>query len=86
MIGADTFTGPTLGPDWEWNRNLRWPANNCLRLQTAAATNDLGQARNTLTHRMPEQGSAAIGGRALAAIPASATVPGNAPIQLEESM
>ena len=55
MIGADTFTGTTLGPQWEWNHNpdnTRWSVNNGLRLQTATVTNDLYAARNTLTHRI----------------------------------
>ncbi|MCZ7438158.1 family 43 glycosylhydrolase [Micromonospora sp. WMMC241] len=62
MIGADTFTGPTLGPQWEWNHNpdnTRWSANNGLRLQTATVTNDLYQARNTLTHRIQGPSSTA---------------------------
>jgi beta-xylosidase len=55
MIGADTFTGSTLGPQWEWNHNpdnTRWSVGNGLRLQTATVTNDLYAARNTLTHRI----------------------------------
>ena len=55
MIGRDTFTGPALGPRWEWNHNpdtTRFSVNNGLRLQTATVTNDLYDARNTLTHRI----------------------------------
>jgi beta-xylosidase len=55
MIGTDTFTGTTLGPQWEWNHNPdngRWSVGNGLRLQTATVTNDLYAARNTLTHRI----------------------------------
>ncbi|PZG18625.1 glycoside hydrolase [Micromonospora craterilacus] len=54
MIGPDTFTGPALGHRWEWNHNpdtSRFTVNNGLRLQTATVTNDLYNARNTLTHR-----------------------------------
>ncbi|NLT53660.1 MAG: family 43 glycosylhydrolase [Actinomycetales bacterium] len=55
MIGTDTFSGTTLAPDWEWNHNpdnSRWSVNNGLRLQTATVTNDLYNARNTLTRRI----------------------------------
>lgn len=55
MIGADTFAGTTLGPQWEWNHNpdtTRFTVNNGLRLSTATVTNDLYNARNTLTHRI----------------------------------
>ncbi|MFI0898203.1 family 43 glycosylhydrolase [Streptomyces sp. NPDC020983] len=53
--GTDTFTGPALGPEWEWNHNpdnTKWSANNGLTLQTATVTSDLYSARNTLTHRI----------------------------------
>lgn len=53
--GTDTFTGTTLGPEWEWNHNpdnTKWSVGNGLELQTATVTNDLYQARNTLTHRI----------------------------------
>jgi beta-xylosidase len=53
--GTDTFVGPALGPEWEWNHNpddTRWTASDGLRLQTATVTNDLYNARNTLTHRI----------------------------------
>ncbi|KQR07197.1 xylosidase [Cellulomonas sp. Leaf334] len=55
MIGRDTFAGPTLGHRWEWNHNpdtSRFSVSNGLRLQTATVTNDLYNARNTLTHRI----------------------------------
>ncbi|MBO3751254.1 lectin [Streptosporangiaceae bacterium NEAU-GS5] len=51
--GTDTFTA--LGPEWEWNHNpdnTRWSTGSGLRLQTATVTNDLYNARNTLTHRI----------------------------------
>jgi len=53
--GTDTFTGTTLGPEWEFNHNpdnTKWSVGNGLRLQTATVTNDLYQARNTLSHRI----------------------------------
>jgi beta-xylosidase len=53
--GIDTFSGPALGPEWEWNHNpdnTRWSLNGGLRLQTATVTDDLYGARNTLTHRI----------------------------------
>jgi beta-xylosidase len=53
--GTDTFSGATLGPEWEWNHNpdnTKWAVGNGLKLQTATVTNDLYQARNTLTHRI----------------------------------
>ncbi|MFG2062243.1 RICIN domain-containing protein [Micromonospora sp. NPDC048871] len=55
LTGVDTFAGTTLGPQWEWNHNpdnSRWSVNDGLRLQTASVTNDLYQARNTVTHRI----------------------------------
>jgi beta-xylosidase len=51
--GTDTFS--TLGPEWEWNHNpdpTRYSVGAGLRLQTATVTNDLYNARNTLTHRI----------------------------------
>ncbi|WP_421733118.1 family 43 glycosylhydrolase [Cellulomonas sp.] len=62
MIGKDTFNGTTLGPRWEWNHNpdtSRFSVNNGLRLQTATVTNDLYNARNTLTHRIQGPSSTA---------------------------
>jgi beta-xylosidase len=55
MLGADTFTSATLGPQWEWNHNpdtSRFSTGSGLRLQTATVTGDLYSARNTLTHRI----------------------------------
>lgn len=62
MIGRDTFVGPTLGHRWEWNHNpdtSRFSVGNGLRLQTATVTNDLYNARNTLTHRIQGPSSTA---------------------------
>ncbi|WP_406674948.1 RICIN domain-containing protein [Nonomuraea sp. N2-4H] len=55
MIGSDTFTSSSLGHRWEWNHNpdtSRFSTGNGLRLQTATVTDDLYNARNTLTHRI----------------------------------
>ncbi|MFI9816354.1 RICIN domain-containing protein [Saccharothrix variisporea] len=55
MVGSDTFTGPVLGPQWEWNHNpdtSKYSVSNGLKLSTASVTNDLYAARNTLTHRI----------------------------------
>lgn len=55
MIGSDTFTAAALGPQYEWNHNpdnTKWSVGSGLRLSTATVTNDLYQARNTLTHRI----------------------------------
>jgi beta-xylosidase len=62
MIGPDTFAGPALGHRWEWNHNPdpnRYTVSNGLRLQTATVTNDLYNARNTLTHRIQGPSSTA---------------------------
>lgn len=56
LTGADHFTGPALGPQWEWNHNpdnTKWSADHGLTLRTATVTDDLYRARNTLTHRIP---------------------------------
>ncbi len=55
LIGVDTFEGTSLTPKWEWNHNpdtSRFTVDNGLTLQTATVTDDLYQARNTLTHRI----------------------------------
>jgi beta-xylosidase len=55
LTGTDTFAGPLLGPEWEWNHNpdnTKWSASGRLTLQTATVTSDLYAARNTLTHRI----------------------------------
>ncbi|KAF4964603.1 hypothetical protein FSARC_7509 [Fusarium sarcochroum] len=51
---TDKFAGTSLGPSWEWNHNPdvnSFTVNNGLTLRTASVTNDIYQARNTLTHR-----------------------------------
>ncbi|KAG5807857.1 hypothetical protein H9Q74_008067 [Fusarium xylarioides] len=43
-IGTDTFTGPNLRADWEWNHNpdtKSFSVNNGLTLKTATVTKDL---------------------------------------------
>ncbi|USX53217.1 family 43 glycosylhydrolase [Lentzea sp. HUAS12] len=55
MTGVDTFDGTVLKPQWEWNHNpdtTKYSVNNGLRLSTTTVTNDLYNARNTLTHRV----------------------------------
>lgn len=62
MIGPDTFAGPALGHRWEWNHNpdtSKFTVGNGLRLGTATVTNDLYNARNTLTHRIQGPSSTA---------------------------
>ncbi|KAG5922095.1 hypothetical protein E4U53_003733 [Claviceps sorghi] len=52
----DTFQNTSLGPSWEWNHNplaSAFSLGHGLTLQTATVTNDIFQARNTLTHRIP---------------------------------
>lgn len=53
--GTDSFSGTSLGPEWEWNHNpdtSKFSVNNGLTLSAATVTNDLYKARNTLTHRI----------------------------------
>jgi len=53
--GTDSFSGTSLGPQWEWNHNpdtTKFSVNNGLTLNTATVTFDLYSARNTLTHRI----------------------------------
>ncbi|KAI0391835.1 glycoside hydrolase family 43 protein [Xylariaceae sp. FL0594] len=53
--GTDTFTGPSLSPDWEWNHNpdpSRYSVKKGLNLSTTTVTSDFYAARNTLTHRI----------------------------------
>ncbi|XMA17332.1 hypothetical protein WAI453_010123 [Rhynchosporium graminicola] len=53
--GTDSFSGTSLGPEWEWNHNpdtSKFTVNNGLTLRTATVTNDLYKARNSLTHRI----------------------------------
>jgi beta-xylosidase len=55
LLGVDTFSGTSLGPQWEWNHNpdpTYYTVNNGLTLRTATVTNDLYKARNTITHRI----------------------------------
>ena len=62
MTGNDTFAGTTLGPQYEWNHNpdtSKFSVNNGLRLSTATVTNDLYNARNTLTRRIQGPSSTA---------------------------
>ncbi|MFI2271246.1 MULTISPECIES: RICIN domain-containing protein [Catenuloplanes] len=62
MTGTDTFTTGPLGPQYEWNHNPdtgRYSVGNGLRLQTATVTNDLYNARNTLTRRIQGPSSTA---------------------------
>lgn len=52
----DTFSGPSLSHEWEWNHNpdnSKWALKSSgLVLGTATVTEDLFAARNTLTHRI----------------------------------
>ncbi|KIJ22637.1 hypothetical protein M422DRAFT_57133 [Sphaerobolus stellatus SS14] len=53
FTGTDSFTGSSLGPEWEWNHNpdtTKFSVYNGLQLQTATVTNDSYAARNSLTH------------------------------------
>ncbi|KAI0023616.1 putative xylosidase/glycosyl hydrolase [Xylariomycetidae sp. FL0641] len=55
LLGTDNFTGSALGHAWEWNHNpdtSAFTVGDGLTLNTATVTNDLFQARNTLTHRI----------------------------------
>lgn len=59
--GLDTFEGPTLSPEWEWNHNpddSAWSFDSGLQLRAATVTDDLFTARNTLTRRIPGPKSA----------------------------
>ncbi|MCO8271547.1 family 43 glycosylhydrolase [Actinoplanes sp. TRM 88003] len=62
MTGSDSFTDSTLGPQYEWNHNpdtSKFSVGNGLRLSTATVTNDLYNARNTLTRRIQGPSSTA---------------------------
>jgi beta-xylosidase len=55
--GTDSFTGPKLGPQWEWNHNpdttaFSFASGGGLVLKTSSVTKDLFHAKNTLTHRI----------------------------------
>lgn len=55
LTGADTFEGTALAPYWEWNHNpdtAAFTVDNGLTLRTATVTDDLYNARNTLTRRI----------------------------------
>ena len=55
LTGTDSFRGPALGPEWEWNHNpdeSKYSIHDGLVLKTATVTDDLYAARNTLTHRI----------------------------------
>jgi beta-xylosidase len=60
-LGLDSFAGPKLSPEWEWNHNpdeSAYSFNGGLQLRAATVTNDLFTARNTLTRRIPGPKSA----------------------------
>ncbi|HEU5129252.1 MAG TPA: family 43 glycosylhydrolase [Glycomyces sp.] len=62
LTGTDEFTAAALAAKWEWNHNpddTKWSTGNGLRLQTATVTDDLYNARNTLTHRIQGPSSTA---------------------------
>ncbi|GIM97396.1 family 43 glycosylhydrolase [Paractinoplanes toevensis] len=62
MTGTDNFTGGSLGPQYEWNHNpdtSKFSVGNGLKLSTATVTNDLYNARNTLTRRIQGPSSTA---------------------------
>ncbi|EDU39446.1 glycosyl hydrolase family 43 protein [Pyrenophora tritici-repentis] len=55
--GIDKFTGSSLSAAWEWNHNpdnTKWSmaSGGGVNLQTTTVTQDIYQARNTLTHRI----------------------------------
>ncbi|KAI0179557.1 glycoside hydrolase family 43 protein [Hypoxylon sp. FL1284] len=55
LVGTDSFSGPDLSHQWEWNHNpdpTKYSVSSGLKLSTATVTNDLYAARNTLTHRI----------------------------------
>jgi beta-xylosidase len=55
LTAKDTFATGKLSPQWEWNHNpdtLKYSVSiHGVNLSTATVTNDIYQARNTLTHR-----------------------------------
>jgi beta-xylosidase len=62
LTGTDTFAAGPLGHQYEWNHNpdtAKFSVNNGLRLSTATVTNDLYNARNTLTRRIQGPSSTA---------------------------
>ncbi|KAH8653147.1 putative xylosidase/glycosyl hydrolase [Tricladium varicosporioides] len=53
--GTDSFSGTSLGPEWEWNHNplaTKFTIDDGLNLSTASIASNLYAARNTLTHRI----------------------------------
>ncbi|XXH04261.1 hypothetical protein Hte_010675 [Hypoxylon texense] len=55
LVGTDSFLGPDLSHQWEWNHNpdtTKFNVSNGLTLHAATVTTDLYAARNTLTHRI----------------------------------
>lgn len=53
---TDTFSDETLRHEWEWNHNpdnSKWSSGDGLTLETVTVTDDLYDARNTLTRRIP---------------------------------
>ncbi|KAH8807885.1 family 43 glycosyl hydrolase [Xylogone sp. PMI_703] len=55
LIGTDYFPGNSLSQRWEWNHNpdlTKFKVHDGLRLYAATITEDIYQARNTLTHRI----------------------------------
>ena len=60
-LGLDSFAGPKLSHEWEWNHNpdeSAYSFKSGLQLRAATVTNDLFTARNTLTRRIPGPKSA----------------------------
>ncbi|KAG5999332.1 hypothetical protein E4U43_002132, partial [Claviceps pusilla] len=58
----DDFRATSLGHRWEWNHNplaSAFSVGDGLTLKTATVTNDIYQAQNTLTHRIPGPQSSA---------------------------
>jgi beta-xylosidase len=54
-LGKDEFSGTILGPAWEWNHNpdtTAFSVNDGLTLSAVTVTDDLYNARNTLTKRI----------------------------------
>jgi beta-xylosidase len=51
----DTFSGSALHLEWQWNHNpdnTAWSLSSGLNLKAATVTNNLLNAKNTLTHRI----------------------------------
>lgn len=55
VVFFDRFESAALSPEWEWNHNpdnQKWASGHGLTMKAATVTDDLYQARNTLTHRI----------------------------------